>query len=203
MERPQSDSCFKAPFFRMSNHVHKHAENGIVLGIKFRPSLTRDIAALYGELKPDLGLGRLAFTVAKFTDPGGLITPLSPCLAYVGADRTGRSSNLVCQRISFFLGETLGQLKNPHRGGKRPPINLQIRVPPNRLLSLIILATLIISHGEFPFIRSPVSPSLCLSVSLSLCLSVYLLSSHFLFSSFSRSMKRRSQRRLSRRWLSA
>src|SRR5215510_5986367 len=152
----------------MSDHVHKHAENGVVLGIKFRPSLTRDVATLYGELKPDLGLGRLAFTVAKFTDPGGLITPLSPCLAYVGADRTGRSSNLVSQRISFFLGETLGQLKNPHRGGKRPPINLQIRVPPNRLLSLIILATLIISHGEFPFI----SPSPSLSISLSLCLSV-------------------------------
>src|SRR5262245_7646452 len=163
MERPQSDSCFKAPFFRMSDHVYKHAENGVVLGIKFRPSLTRDVATLYGELKPDLGLGRLAFTVAKFTDPGGLITPLSPCLAYVGADRTERSSNLVSQRISFFLGETLGQLKNPHRSGKRPPINLQIRVTPNRLLSLIILVTLIISQGESPFI----SLSLYLSIPLS------------------------------------
>src|SRR5262245_52973600 len=191
----------------MGDHVHKHAENGIVFGIKFRPSITRDIAALYRELKPDLGLSRLAFTVAKFADPGGLITPFSPCLAYVGADRTGRSSNLVCQRISFFLGETLGQFKNSHRGGKRPPINFQIRVPPNRLLSLIILATLIISHGESPFIspssRLSISLSLCPSVSLSLRPSVYLLSSHFLFNSFSRSMKRRSQRRLSRRGLSA
>src|SRR5215831_68802 len=156
----------------MSDHVYKHTENGIVLGIKFRPSLTRDIAALYGELKPDLGLGRLAFTVAKFTDPGGLITPLSPCLAYVGADRTGRSSNLVCQRISFFLGETLGQLKNPHRGGKRPPINLQIRVPPNRLLSLIILVTLIISQGESPFISLSLDLSIPLSHRRSVALSL-------------------------------
>jgi hypothetical protein len=70
----------------MSDHVHEHTENGAVLGIKFYPSLTREIAALHGKLKPDLSLGGFAFTVAQFTDPGSLITSLSPCLSYIGAD---------------------------------------------------------------------------------------------------------------------
>jgi hypothetical protein len=72
----------------MGNHGHNHPEDLLIGLIKNHPSVSVHVAALHGELDPDLGLCCLALRIRQLADKGCFVATLSPGLGQVRADGT-------------------------------------------------------------------------------------------------------------------
>lgn len=72
----------------MIDHIHELADSLVIPFVETARLFAVEIAALDGELQPDLSFGRLGLASVEVLNKGGRIATSTPCLGQVSRDRT-------------------------------------------------------------------------------------------------------------------
>ncbi len=124
--------CFRSwrELLGSCDHTAEHPPDSFVFSRQFVTRLSRQVTTINGEVKPDLGFGRLGIRVSKLACEHARILALAKPLRNVGCHTAGRSADLAGQRIPLFLRERFRSPKNVHCQLARQLVNLEVAVPP-------------------------------------------------------------------------
>ncbi len=112
----------------MGHHLDEHRQYVIILPREFGGPARVDVTARDGEGQPSLSRCGLGVGVRQPINEGSSLSAFSPGLGDVRTDRTGRSSDLIRERILFFLRESFCDFKYHHRSIESKLINTKILV---------------------------------------------------------------------------
>jgi hypothetical protein len=87
----------EGPIFRIGDHQHEFAQDGIVLAIDFSAGFSIEVFKFDSELNPSLGLGGFGFGISKLADERRFVPSFSPRFGQIRANGARRASHLVGQ----------------------------------------------------------------------------------------------------------
>src|SRR2546428_12830485 len=140
----------------MNDHATQHSAD--FLAPLHQPSMiiANDVPTTKREVQPDLRFRSFPIRLNQTIHKRSGIPALPPSLSDVGGNAARRSSDLIGQRVPFFVWEFLGQLIYLHRWSVGQPVHFQVAVttgihaarpsPP----SLLIPAFCVLSSAFYP-----------------------------------------------------